>query len=82
MAFRRSVTSDTLRKLHIAGHDRYALRMNGAKVRILEDPDEVRFRCFLQSLNRPACEFQIGSEICCDLSDEALEGQLPEQKIR
>ena len=33
----------------------------------------MRFRCFLQSLNRPACEFQIGSEICCDLSDEFKE---------
>ena len=55
--------------------------MDGAEVGVLEQPDEVGLGCLLQGHDGGALEAEVGLEVLCDLSDEALEGQFPDQEL-
>jgi hypothetical protein len=56
----RALTADTTRELDVLRHDGHALRMNGAKVGILEETHEISLSRLLEREDRMGLE----SEIC------------------
>ncbi len=76
-----ALASDTARELDVLGHDRDALCVNRAQVRVLEDANQVRLCSLLQRPNGGALEAQVRLELLRDLADEALEGQLADQQL-
>ena len=69
-------------QLRVLGHDGNALGMNGAQVGILKQANKVSFRSFLKSKYRRALEMQIILEILSNLTNQALEWCLANQKVR
>ena len=76
-----ALSTDAASELHVLGHDGDALGVDGAQVGVLEQSDEVRLRGLLQSQDGRALEAQVVLEVLSDLADEALEGELADQKI-
>ena len=79
--FLGTLTADSAGKLDVLGHDGDTLGVDGAKVGVLEEADEVGFAGFLEGHDGGALESQLGLEVLSDLADEALEGQLADQKL-
>jgi hypothetical protein len=56
--------------------------VDGAEVGVLEQTDEVGLGGFLEGQDGVALEPQIRLEVLSDLTDQALEGQLPDEQLR
>jgi hypothetical protein len=78
----RSLTSDTTGQLDILGHDSDTLGVNGTQVGIFKESNEVGFGRLLKGQHGRSLETQIGFEILSNLTNQTLEGQLANQKIR
>ena len=61
--------------------DGHALGVNGAQVGVFEERHEVSLGGFLESQDGGGLKAQVVLESLCDFADEALEGQLAEQKL-
>jgi hypothetical protein len=71
-----------MRALHgCGGHDRHTLGVDGSKVGVLEQTNQVRLRGLLKSSNSRRLEAEVRLEVLGNLADEALEGQLADQKL-
>ncbi len=68
--------------MDVLGHDGHTLGVDGAQVRVLEETDEVSLRRLLQRTYGCTLEPQIGLEILRDLTNEALERELAQEKLR
>jgi histone H3 len=77
-----SFTPDPTCKLNVFGHDGNSLGVDSAQVGIFEQTDEIGLAGLLQSHDSRALEAQIGLEVLGDLTDEALEGQFPNEQFR
>jgi len=55
--------------------------MNGAKVGILEEGDEVSFDGFLKCTDGRALETKIRLEVLSDLTNETLEGEFADEQL-
>ena len=55
--------------------------MNSSQVGVLEERHEVGLSRLLEGHDRRALEPQIGLEVLRNLTDEALEGQLPDKEL-
>ena len=55
--------------------------MDCAEIGVLEETDEVRFRCFLECEDRLTLKSEVGLELLRDFSDESLEGQLSDEQV-
>ena len=77
----RTFAADTTRKLGILGHDGDTLGVNGTQVGIFKETDKVGLGSFLESQDGRALETEITLEILGNLTHEALEGELADQKI-
>src|SRR5437870_406369 len=75
-------STDATGQLDVLRHDRHALRVDGAQVRVLEQTDEVGLACLLQGHDGRALEAQVGLEVLGDLANETLEGQLATEQLR
>ena len=73
--------TDTTSQLDILGHDRNPLGMDGAKVGILEQSNQVSLTCLLKCQHGRGLETQIGLEVLGNLTDQTLEGCLADQKF-
>ena len=78
---KKLLSANASSKLDILGHDRNALGVDRAQVRVFEDPDQVGFGSFLQSTEGRALEAQIDLECLGDLAYESLEGQLGNEEL-
>ena len=76
-----SLTSDSSGELHVLWHDGNSLGVDGAKVGVLEEADQVGFRGLLERDDRRRLEAKVGLEVLRDLADEALEGELADQEL-
>ena len=76
-----SVSSDSLGKLDISGHDGDSLGVNGAQVGVLEEGNEVSFSSFLESKDGWALESEFLLELVSDFSDESLEGKFSDEEV-
>jgi hypothetical protein len=77
----RSLSADTTSQLDVLGHDRHSLGVDGAKIGVLEQTDQVSLGCFLQSKNCRTLETKIGLEILSNLTNQSLEGKLADQEL-
>ena len=55
--------------------------MDGAKVGVFEEGDEVGFDGLLERTDGRALEAEVGFEVLSDFTDKTLEGQLSDQKF-
>ena len=55
--------------------------MDGAQVRVFEMTDQVSLASLLQGHDGRALETQIGLEVLCDFTYQALEGQLADEQL-
>jgi len=55
--------------------------VDGAKVGVLKEGDEVSLNGFLKSTDGGRLEAEIGLEVLSDFTDQALERQLADQKL-
>ena len=55
--------------------------MDGAKVGVLEERDEVSLNRLLESADGRALEAEIALEVLCDLTDQTLEGKLADEEL-
>ena len=76
------LAADTTSQLDVLGHDGDTLGVDGAQVGVLEETDQVSLAGLLQGHDGRALETQVGLEVLCDLTDEALERQLADQQLR
>ena len=75
------LTTDASGQLNVLWHDGDTLSVDGAEVGVLEQTDKVGFASLLESHDRGALESQVSLEVLGDLTDQSLEGELPQQKF-
>lgn len=73
--------SDSASQLDVLGHDGDTLGVDGAKVGVFEEADEVGFAGFLESHDCGALESKLGLEVLGDLTYETLEGQFADEQL-
>ena len=78
--FLSAFSTDSAGQLDVLGHDGDALGVDGAEVGVLKETHEVGLTGLLESHHGGALEAEVGLEVLGDLSDQALEGKLPERK--
>ena len=67
--------------MDVLGHDGDPLGVDGTQVGVLEQPNKVSLRGLLESRDGRRLETQIGLELLGDLTNQTLEGQLPDQQL-
>ena len=77
----RAFATDTTGKLNILGHDGDTLGVNGTKVGILEQTNQVGLSGFLEGKNGRSLEAKIGLEVLGDLTDKTLERELADEQV-
>ena len=55
--------------------------MDGAQVGVFEETNKVGLGCLLESSDSGALEAQVGLEVLCDLTHQALKGELPDEEL-
>ena len=76
-----SFSSDSSGKLDVLGHDCDSSCMDGAKVSVLEQSDQVGLSCLLQGKYSRALKSQFAFEITGDVSHQSLEGEFSNKQI-
>ena len=75
------LSADPASELDVLGHYGDPLGVNGAEVGVLEETDKIRLGSLLQGSDSSALEAKVRLEILGDLPDQALERQLPDEKL-
>ena len=76
------LATDPAGQLDVLGHDGHTLGMDGTQVGVLKETDQVGLASLLQGHDGRALEAQVSLEVLGDLTDQTLEGQLPDQQFR
>ena len=76
-----TLSTDTAGKLDVLGHDGDTLGVDGAQVGVLKQTNEVSLASLLEGHDGGALEAQVSLEVLGDLTDQTLEGQLPDQQL-
>jgi hypothetical protein len=77
----RSFATESSGKLNILALDSDTLSVDGAKIGILEERDEVGLNGFLEGTDGRGLEAEIGLEVLGDFTNETLERELSDQKL-
>ena len=77
-----ALAADAARELDVLGHDRDALGVDRAQVRVLEEAHEVGLGGLLEREDGRRLEPQVRLEVLRDLAHQALERQLADQQLR
>ena len=76
-----ALSTDAAGELDVLWHDGDALGVDGAKVGVLKEANEVGLGGFLKGKDGGSLEPQVGLEVLGDLSDQSLEGQLSDEQF-
>ena len=76
-----TLAADSSGQLDVFRHDGDSLGVDGAQVGVLEKTDQVGLASLLQGHDGRALEAQIRLEVLSDFTDQALEGQLADEKL-
>ena len=68
--------------MDVFGHDCDTLGVDGAKIGVLEQTNQVGLAGLLESHDGGALETEVGLEVLSDLPDQTLEWKLEERKAR
>jgi hypothetical protein len=77
-----TLSTDAASQLNVLRHDGDTLGMNGTQVGVLEQTNQVCLCRLLKSQDSGGLEAQVSLEVLSNLAYQALEGQLPDQKLR
>ena len=77
----RALSADAAGELNVLGHDGDALGVDGAKVGVLEEANEVGLGGLLEGKDGRSLEAEVGLEVLGDLADETLEGKLADEEV-
>ena len=77
----RPLAADSPGQLDVLGHDGDPLGVDGAQVGVLKETNQVGLAGLLESHDGRALEPQVGLEVLGNLSDQALEGELADEKL-
>merc|ERR1719237_1976513 len=75
------LSADPPGELDVLGHDGDPLGVDGAKVGVFEEPDEVGLSRLLEGHDGGTLEPQVSLEVLGDLPHETLEGQLADEEL-
>jgi hypothetical protein len=75
------LTTNTSGELDILSHDGHTLSVDGCEVGILEQSNQVSLGSLLESEDSARLEAEISLEVLSNLTDETLEGELPDQEL-
>jgi len=75
------LTTETASEGKILGLDGDTLGVDGSQVGIFEERDEVGLASFLESQDGRGLEAEVGLEVLSNLTNETLEGKLPDQEL-
>ena len=73
--------TDPAGKLDVLGHDGHTLGMDGAQVGVLKETNEVSLRGLLEGHDSRGLEAKVSLEVLGNLTDQTLEGQLPDEEL-
>ena len=76
-----TLATDSASQLDVLGHDGDTLGMDSAEVGVFEETDQVSLGGFLQCHDGRRLEPQVCLEVLGNLTDQALEGQLPDEEL-
>ncbi len=76
-----SVSTDSFSQLQIFGHNGDSLGVDGAEVGVFEEGHQVGLSWLLEGQDGLALEPDLLFELSGDLTDQSLEGQLPDQQV-
>ena len=76
-----TLSTDTAGELDVLGHDGDTLGVDGAQVGVLKQTDEVSLAGLLEGHDGRALEAEVSLEVLGNLTDQALEGQLADEKL-
>ena len=74
-------TTDSAGQLNVLWHDGNTLGVDGAKVSIFKKTNEVSLRSLLKGHDSRALESEVSLEVLGNLTDQTLEGQLPDEEL-
>lgn len=77
----RSLPTETAGECEVLGLNGNTFGVDGSQVGVLEQRDEVRLGGFLKGHHSGRLEPQVGLEILSDLTNEPLEGKLPDKQL-
>lgn len=78
----RPLATEAAGEREILGLDGDTLGVDGGQVGVLEEGDEVSLGGLLESHDGGGLEAQVGLEVLSDLTNEPLEGELPDKELR
>ena len=76
-----ALATDTAGKLDVLGHDGDTLGVDGAQVGVFEETDEVGLGSLLEGHDGRGLEPEVSLEVLGDFTDQALEGELADEKL-
>ncbi len=76
-----ALTTDATGELDVLWHDGHTFGVDGAKVGVFEETNEVSLGGFLEGENGGALETEVVFELGGDLTDESLEGELADEEL-
>lgn len=80
MKIAEGTTSQGVRRRGLTDSD--PLGVDGAEVGVFEERDEIGLDGLLKGTDGRRLKSQVGLEVLCDFTDQALEGQLADQEFR
>ena len=76
-----TLAAETTGELNVLGLDGDTLGVDGAKVGIFKEGDEVGFDRFLEGTDGGGLEAEVRLEVLGDFTDQTLEGELADQEL-
>ena len=76
-----TLATDSTGQLNVLRHDGHTLGVNGSQIGVLKEAHQVGLSSLLKSQHSAALEAQVGLEVLGNLTNQALEGQLPDQEL-
>ena len=76
-----TLATDAAGQLDVLGHDGHTLGVDGSQVGVLEQAHQVGLSSLLEGQHSAALETQVSLEVLGNLTNQALEGQLPDQQL-
>ncbi len=76
-----ALATDAMGQLDVLGHDGHTLGVDGSQIDVLKETHQVGLSSLLESQDSAALKTQVSLEVLCNLTNQALEGQLPDQEL-
>ena len=76
-----ALAADATGQLDVLGHDGHTLGVDSSQVGVLKEAHQVGLSSLLEGQHSAALEAQVSLEVLGDLTNQALEGQLPDQEL-